>query len=135
MLMTFRKFGIAVVIAVAVAATSVALPSAASARWGGGWHGGHGGWHGGYGGWHGGGYGGWHGGYRGWRGGYGGWGWGGFGWGLGAGLMLGAAPYYYGGYYGYAPYPYYYGRRCYITRRWVWNRYGHRVRRRVEVCY
>ena len=56
-------------------------------------------------------------------------------------LMSGllAAPYY-GGYYG-GPYyggPYYgygYGGGCYITRRWVINRYGHRVWRRVRVCY
>ena len=117
-----RKFGIAAVTAIAVAAASIALPSAASARWGGGWHGG--GWHGG--GWHGAG---WH---------AGGWGWGGFGWGLATGALLAAATTpYYGGYYGYGAYPYYYGYGpgCYITRRWVWDGYGHRVLRRVQVCY
>jgi len=108
MRVTLRKFGITAVTAIAVAAASIALPSAASARWGGGWHGG-------------------------------GWGWGGFGWGLGTGLLLGAAaaPYYYGGYYGYGANPYYYGYGpgCSITRRWVWDGYGHRVLRRVQVCY
>jgi hypothetical protein len=119
------KFGITSATAIVIAIASITVPSPASARYGGGWHGG--GWHGG--GWHGGGY----------RGGYygGGWGWGGFGLGLGTGLLLGAAPYYYGGYYGYGPYAYdYYGPpRCYISRRWVWDRYGRRVLRRVRVCY
>jgi hypothetical protein len=76
---------------------------AAAFHGGGGFHGG--GWHGG--GWHGGG---WHGG--GWRGGYGygrGWGWGGAGLGLGLAAGALAAPYYYGGGYGY-PCGYYY--RC-----------------------
>jgi hypothetical protein len=101
---TFQKFGIAAVTAIAVAAASIAFPSTASA---GGRGGGHGDWHGGH----------------------GGRGWGGFGWGLGTGLLLGAAtaPYYYGGYYGYGP-------RCYITHRWVWTDYGRRVWRQVQVC-
>ena len=68
-----RRLGIAAAVIAAVAGTAVALPSAANARWGGGWHGGHGGW-----------------------------GWGGFGVGLGTGVLLGAATApYYGGYYGY----------------------------------
>jgi hypothetical protein len=124
----FGKFGIASATAIAIAIASITVSTPASARYGGGWHGG--GWHGG--GWHGGG---WQGG--GWRGGHRGWGWGGFGLGLGTGLLLGAAPYY-GGYYGYRPYAYdYYGPpRCYISRRWVWDRYyGRRVLRRVRVCY
>jgi hypothetical protein len=116
----FGKFGIASAAAIVIALASITVSSPASARYGGGWHGG---------GWRGGGY----------RGGYygGGWGWGGFGLGLGTGLLLGAAPYYYGGYYGYGPYAYdYYGPpRCYISRRWVWDRYGRRVLRRVRVCY
>jgi len=63
---------------------------------------------------------------------------GGFGPGFVGGLALGAAvasPYYYGGYYG-APYAYgaYYGPGCYVTRRPVINRWGHRVWRRVRVC-
>ena len=112
----FGKFGIASATAIAIAIASVAVSSPASARYGGGWHGG---------GWHGGGY-----------GGRGGWGWGGFGLGFGTGLLLGAAPYY-SGYYGYGPYAYdYYALpRCYISRRWVWDRYGRRVLRRVRVCY
>ena len=69
-----RKLEVATALIVAVAGTTVSLPDAANARWGGGWHGGGwhgGGWHGG--GWHGGGWhgGGWHGG-GGWRGGHGG---------------------------------------------------------------
>jgi hypothetical protein len=61
---------------------------------------------------------------------------------LAAGAVLGgllAAPYY-GGYYGGGPYyggyydDYAYGGDCYITRRWVINRYGHRVLRSVHVC-
>jgi hypothetical protein len=89
---------------------------AAYARGGhGGWHGGHGGWHGGHGGWYG-----------------GGWGWGGFAAGAVVGGLL-AAPYYYGD-------PYYYGGPyayddCYLRRRLVINRYGHRVWRTVRVCY
>jgi hypothetical protein len=104
----FGKFGIASATAIVIAIASISASSPASARYGGGWHGGHGGW-----------------------------GWGGFGLGLGTGLLLGAAPYY-GGYYGYRPYAYdYYGPpRCYISRRWVWDRYyGRRVLRRVRVCY
>ena len=143
MLTRLRRFGLAAVMLVAVAGTTVALPDAAQARWGGGWHGG--GWHGG-----------------GWRG--GGWGWGGFGVGLGTGLLFAAATApFWGGYgygpaygYGYGPYyggyaggpyyggygggPYYasyggtYAGGCYVTRRWVTNAYGHRVWRRVRVC-
>lgn len=83
----------------------------------------------------------------------GGWGWGGFGVGLGTGLLLGAATYpAWGGYYGYGPgygygpyaydygyggpyaYDYGYG-GCTITRRWVVDRYGHRVLRRIRACY
>jgi hypothetical protein len=117
---TLRKSGIAVATILAIVGTTIALPESADARWG------HGGW------------------------GHGGWGWGGFGLGLGTGLALGAAPYYggyYGGYYGpyaydYGPYAYDYGYGsyaydggCYIRRRWVSDGYGHRVLRRVRVCY
>lgn len=126
-----RKLGVATALIVAVAGTTITLPDAANARWGGGWHGG--GWHGG----------GWHGGR--------GWGWGAVGLGVGTGLLLGAAAAgpYYGGYYGYGPYayddgyapyyaayggPYGYG-GCYIRGRWVLDGYGHRVWRRVRVCY
>jgi hypothetical protein len=121
-----RKLGAATAIIIAVAGTTVALPDAANARWGGGWHGG------------------------GWHGGHGGWGWGGFGVGVGTGLLLGAATApYYGGYYGYGPYaydygngpyyaayggPYAYSGGCYIRHRWVADGYGHRVWRRVRVC-
>src|SRR3974390_2002037 len=88
-----RSIGLAAVMMIAVAGATVMSPDTASARWGGGWHGG--GWHGG-------------GGHGGWGG--GGWGWGGFVVGLGTGLLLGAATApYYGGYYGYGPYPYGYG--------------------------
>lgn len=117
-----RKLGIATAMVIAVAGTTIATPEPASARWGGGWHGG------------------------GWRG--GGWGWGGFGVGIGTGLLLGAATLpYYGGYYGYGPGygygygPYYaayggpYSGGCYIRRRWVSDGYGHRVWRRVRICY
>jgi hypothetical protein len=124
MLTNLRKIGLAAAMAGVIAGATVTLPDAAQARWGGGWHGG--GWHGG-----------------GWRG--GGWGWGGFGVGLGTGLLLGAATAPYWGGYGYGPYygygPFYaaygapYGGGCYITRRWVRNGYGHRVWRRVRVCY
>jgi hypothetical protein len=69
--------------------------------------------------------------------------------------VLGAttAPYY-GGYYGYGPYAYDYGPYaydygyagpyaaaygygggCYLRGRWIWDGYGHRVWRRVRVCY
>jgi hypothetical protein len=127
-----RKLGVATALIIAVAGTTVSLPDAANARWGGGWHGG--GWHGG-----------------GWHGGRGGWGWGAVGVGVGTGLLLGAAAAapYYGGYYGYGPYAYddgyapayaAYGGSygygdCYIRGRWVWDGYGHRVWRRVRVCY
>src|SRR5262249_60723586 len=94
MLTRLRRLGFAAAMTVAIAGTTVALPDAAQARWGGGWHGG--GWHGG-----------------GWRG--GGWGWGGFGGGLGTGLLFAAAtaPYWggYGPYYGYGYGPYYGGLR------------------------
>ena len=102
----FGKFGITSAAAIVIAAASIALSSPASAQH---WHGG--GWHGG-----------------------GGWGWGGFGLGFGTGLALGAAPYY-GGYYGYGPYAYDYGPGCHIRHRWVLDGYGHRVWRRVRVCY
>lgn len=120
---TLRKFLIAATTVIVVAGMTAAAPQTANARWGGGWHGG--GWHGG------------------------GWGWGGFGVGLGTGLVLGAttAPYY-GGYYGYGgPYAYDYGYAgpyaaaygygggCYLRGRWIWDGYGHRVWRRVRVCY
>ncbi|WP_445502752.1 hypothetical protein [Microvirga sp. G4-2] len=55
--------------------------------------------------------------------------------GLIGGLTLGALA---NPYYGYGPAyyrPAYYGPRCVIERRRVINRYGHYVRRRVEVCY
>jgi hypothetical protein len=120
MLTKLRKIGLAAAMVGLVVGATVTLPDAAQARWGGGWHGG------------------------GWRG--GGWGWGGFGVGLGTGLLLGAATAPYWGGYGYGPYygyggPYYaaygapYGGGCYIRRRWVWDGYGHRVWRRVRVCY
>lgn len=127
-----RSIGLVAAMMIAVAGATVMIPGTADARWGGGWHGG--GWHGG------------------WRGGGWGWGWGGFGVGLGTGLLLGAATApYYGGYYGYGPYAYdygygpyyaaygggpyagYYG--CRVRGRWVWDGYGHRVWRRVRVCY
>jgi hypothetical protein len=125
---TIRKSVIAATAVLALAATTVAFPDAANARWGGGWHGG---------------------GWGGWRG---GWGWGALGVGLGTGLLLGAAAAapYYGGYYGYGPYaydygygptyaayggPYGYGGGCYVRGQWVWDGYGHRVWRRARVCY
>ena len=72
-----RKLGLALVMTVALAGSTVALPDTASARWGGGGHWGGGHWGGGH----------WHG---------GGWGRGGVGVGLGAGLLIAAAttPYY-----------------------------------------
>ena len=91
---TFRKAVIAAATVIAIGATTVALPTSANARWGGGWHGG--GWHGGGGHWHGG-----------WRG--GGWGWGLAGLAVGTGFALAATAPYYGGYYGYYDDPYYYG--------------------------
>src|SRR3954465_7957884 len=73
---------------IAITATTVAVPTSAEARWGGGFHGG--GFRGG--GWHGGGH---------WRG--GGWGLGAAGLAIGTGIALAAtAPYAYGGYYPYA---------------------------------
>jgi len=81
-----RKLGVASALIIAIAGTTVALPDAANARWGSGWHGG-----------------GWGGGWHGARG----WGWGAVGLGIGTGLLLGAATAapYYGG-YGYGPYAY-----------------------------
>ena len=114
-----RRLGIAAAVIAAVVGTTVALPNAANARWGGGWHGGHGG------------------------------GWGGFGVSLGTGVLLGARPrlpttaaitdttYAYGYGPSYAAYgggPYY-GSGCSIRGRWVRDGYGHRVWRRVRVCY
>jgi len=61
--------------------------------------------------------------------------------GLGTGLALGlAAGPGWGGYYapyGYGPYygAYAYGGDCVMRRRWVVNRYGHRVLRWVRACY
>ena len=97
-----RKIGIAAATAIAIAGSTVAMPTQADAR-GGHWGGGH--WGGGH--WSGG-----HWGHGHWGGGL--WGWPG-----------------YGGYYG----DYAYGGECYIQRHWVINRYGHRVLRRVHVCY
>jgi len=115
-----RKMTLAGIAVAAIAAATAMTPGVAEARWGG-----HGGGHWGGGHW-GGGH--WH----------GGWGWGGYGWGFGSGLALGLAAPYYGGYYGGYPYaagyaPYEYG-DCYVVRRWVINRYGHRVLRRMTVC-
>jgi len=114
-----RKIGLALVMTVALAGATVALPDTASARWGGGGHWGGGHWGGGH----------WHG---------GGWGWGGVGLGLGTGLLFAAAPYYggYSGdpyYYDYGPYAYGYGHpygyRRYAgyypyRRHYYRNRYG-----------
>jgi hypothetical protein len=72
--------------------------------------------------WHGGG---WHGGWRG----HGGWGWGGFGWGFAPGFAIASVPPTYGG-----PYSAY-GGDCVMRRRWVINRWGHRVLRWTRVCY
>ena len=72
----------------------------------------------------------WHGG--GWHG-HGGWGGGGFGWGFAPGFAIGFGAPYYGGYYG-GPY-YAYGGDCVMRRRWVINRWGHRVLRWTRVCY
>jgi hypothetical protein len=72
----------------------------------------------------------WHGG--GWRGGWHGHGgWGGFGWGFAPGFAIGFRAPYYGGYYG-GPYAY---RGCVMRRRWVIDRWGHRVLRWTRVCY
>lgn len=115
MLATLRRLSVASVASIAIIGAAIAVPTTANARWGGGGH-----WHGGGGHWHGGGW---------------GWGWGGVGLGLATGLALGAGYPYYGG-YGYGPYAYDYGYGgCYIRRRWVWDGYGHRVWRRVRVCY
>jgi hypothetical protein len=51
--------------------------------------------------------------------------------GLAAGAVIGSSPYYGGGYYGG---PYAYGGYCYIQRRAVIDRWGHRFIRRVRVC-
>jgi hypothetical protein len=108
-----KKTAIALAASLAIIGAGITVPTTADAR-GGHW-GGHGG----------------------------GWGWGGFGVGLGTGLLLGAATYpAWGGYYGYGPgygygpyaYDYGYG-GCTITRRWVLDRHGHRVWRRVRTCY
>ena len=69
----------------------------------------------------------WHGGWHGHGG------WGGFGWGFAPGFALGFGAPYYGGYYG-GPY-YAYGGDCVMRRRWVINRWGHRVWRWTRVCY
>jgi len=70
----------------------------------------------------------WHGG--GWHGGWHGHGrWGGF----GSGFAIGFGAPYYGGYYG-GPY-YAYEGDCVMRRRWVINRWGHRVLRWTRVCY
>src|SRR6188508_2842747 len=101
-----RKAVIAATAVIAITATTVAVPTSAEARWGGGFHGG--GFHGG--GWHGGGH---------WRG--GGWGLGAAGLAIGTGIALAAtAPYAYGGYYDddYYAYPRYtYGYGYPIYRR------------------
>ena len=60
-------------------------------------------------------------------------GWGGFGWGFAPGFAIGFGAPYYGGYYG-GPY-YAYGGDCVMRRRWVINRWGHRVLRWTRVCY
>jgi hypothetical protein len=113
---TLHRLKVAAAAVLVVAGATIAVPGSASAQH---WHGGGGHW-GGHG---------------------GGWGWGGFGLGVGAGLALGAAPYY-GGYYGYGPYaddygdgPYAYAAGgCYIQRQWFDDGYGRRILRRVRVC-
>src|SRR5215203_329645 len=96
----FRKAVIAATAIITITATTVAVPTSAEARWGGGFRGGGfhgGGFHGG--GFHGGGF--YRGGFRG-----GGWGLGAAGLAIGTGIALAAtAPYAYGGY---APYGGYY---------------------------
>ena len=67
------------------------------------------------------------------RGRHGGWGWRGFGWGFAPGFAIGFGAPYYGGFYG-GPY-YAYGGDCVMRRRWVINRWGHRVLRWTRVCY
>ena len=109
---SLRRIVTAVAAAVVITAATAALPDTAQARWhGGGWHGG---WRGG-----------------GWRG--GGWGWRGFGWGFAPGFAIGFGAPYVGGFYG-GPY-YGYGGDCVLRRRWVINRWGHRVLRWTRVCY
>ena len=105
-----QKIAITAATAIAIAGSTVAIPTQAEAR-GGHWGGGHWGGH----------WGGGHWGHGHWGGGF--WGWPRFGWG-------------YAGYYGYGPYyaDYGYGGECYIQRHWVTNHYGHRVLRRVYVC-
>jgi hypothetical protein len=99
----------------AAAALSMLSPTAASARFGGGFHGG---------GFHGGGFHGFHG------GGFHHHGFGGVGLGLGLGLGLAAAPLAFS--YGYPSYAYY-GGGCYLVPRRVWTPWGWRFRS-VEVC-
>jgi hypothetical protein len=70
----------------------------------------------------------WHGGHH-----HGGGGWSGFGWGFAPGFAIGFGAPYYGAYYG-GPY-YGYGGECVMRRRWVINRWGHRVLRWTRVCY
>jgi len=102
---SLRRIVLAAAAVIAIGAIG-ALPGTAEARWyGGGWHGG---WHG-------------HG------------GWGGFGWGFAPGFALGFGAPYYGGYYG-GPY-YAYGGDCVMRRRWVIDRWGHRVWRWTRACY
>ena len=113
-----RKFGVVAAIALAIAGTSIAAPTAAQAQHHMGGGGGH--WGGG---------------------GHGGGGWGGFGPGFVGGLALGAvagSPYYYGGPYAYdyygGDYAYGYGGDCYIQRRVFINHWGRRIVRHVRVC-
>ena len=114
-----RKAVIAATALITITATTVAVPTSAEARWGGGFHGG--GFRGG--GWHGGGH---------WRG--GGWGLGAAGLAIGTGIALAAtAPYAYGGYYdddyyAYPRYTYGYGypygyRRAYYGYRGYYPTY------------
>ena len=107
---SFRRIVMAAATVIAVGAATAALPGTAEARWhGGGWHGG--GWHGGWG--------------------RGGWGWGGFGWGFAPGFAIGVgAPY-----WGWGGPSYAYGGDCVLRRRWVINRWGHRVSRWTRVCF
>ena len=110
MLKTLATAFLAFVLASAI---SIALPSSASARHGGGFRGG--GHFGGH-------YGGHFGGFRGGRGYYG----------YRRGFAVGVgAPYYWGG-------PYYWGpgyEDCVLERRIVRNRYGRLVQRVVRICY
>ena len=113
-----RKAVFALTAVITITATTVAVPTSAEARWGGGFRGG--GFHGG--GWHGGGH---------WRG---GWGLGAAGLAIGTGIALAAtAPYAYGGYYdddyyAYPRYTYGYGypygyRRAYYGYRGYYPSY------------